>query len=75
MRFRIIAVTGGMYICFKIVTNPFYVQEDTYFLELTRYIHMKSDERILGDSDFIQSVLDEAKERLEERYRLQAQGV
>jgi hypothetical protein len=36
---------------------------------------MKSDERILGDSDFIQSVLDEAKERLEERYRLQAQGV
>ena len=43
-------------------------------LELTRYIHMKSDERILGDGDFTQSVLDEAKERLEERYRLQAQG-
>ncbi len=36
--------------------------------------HMKSDERILGDGDFTQSVLDEAKERLEERYRLQAQG-
>ncbi|MCP4010214.1 MAG: hypothetical protein GY726_11965 [Proteobacteria bacterium] len=35
---------------------------------------MKSDERILGDGDFTQSVLDEAKERLEERYRLQAQG-
>ena len=36
--------------------------------------HMKSDERILGDGEFTQSVLDEAKERLEERYRLQAQG-
>jgi hypothetical protein len=32
------------------------------------------DERILGDGEFTQSVLDEAKERLEERYRLQAQG-
>ena len=36
--------------------------------------HMKSDERILGDGDFTKSVLDEAKERLEERYRLQAKG-
>ncbi len=36
--------------------------------------HIKSDERILGDSEFTQFVLDEAKERLEERYRLQAQG-
>ncbi len=27
MRFRIIAVTGGMDICFKIVTNPFYVRK------------------------------------------------
>ncbi len=35
---------------------------------------MKSDERILGDGEFTQLVLDEAKERLEERYRLQAQG-
>jgi hypothetical protein len=36
--------------------------------------HMKSDERILGDGDFTQSVFDEAKERWEERYRLLAQG-
>ncbi|MBW2664627.1 MAG: transposase, partial [Deltaproteobacteria bacterium] len=36
--------------------------------------HMKSDERILGDGDFALSVLNEAKEQLEERYRLQAQG-
>jgi hypothetical protein len=39
--------------------NPFYVRSqirlwrnETYLLELTRYIHMKSDERILGDGDF-----------------------
>ena len=36
--------------------------------------HMKSDERILGDGEFTQFVLDEARERLEERYRLHAQG-
>jgi len=35
---------------------------------------MKGDERILGDGEFTQSVLDEAAERLKERYRLQAQG-
>lgn len=43
-------------------------------LELVRYIHLESDERILGDCEFTQSVLDEAKERLEEHYWLQAQG-
>jgi putative transposase len=36
--------------------------------------HMKSDERILGDGEFAQFVLDEARERLEERYQLKAQG-
>jgi len=36
--------------------------------------HMKSDERILGDGEFTQAVLDRAQERLEERYRLKAQG-
>ncbi len=36
--------------------------------------HMKSDERILGDGEFAQAVLDQAQERLEERYRLKAQG-
>ena len=36
--------------------------------------HMKSDERILGDGEFSQFVLDQAKERLEERCRLKAQG-
>ena len=35
---------------------------------------MKSDERILGDGEFTQFVLDEARERLEERYRLRAEG-
>jgi hypothetical protein len=36
--------------------------------------HMKSDERILGDGVFALSALDEAKKRLEKRYRLQGQG-
>jgi len=35
---------------------------------------MKGDERILGDGEFAQSVLDAAKEKYEERYLLQAQG-
>ncbi len=35
---------------------------------------MKSDERILGDSEFVQNVLDKAQERLQERYWLKAQG-
>jgi len=36
--------------------------------------HMKSDERILGDGQFAQFVLDEAREQLEERCQLKAQG-
>ena len=35
---------------------------------------MKGDERILGDGEFAQSVLDAAKEQYEERCLLQAQG-
>ena len=35
---------------------------------------MKGDERILGDGEFTQSVLDQAREHLKERYQLQAQG-
>ncbi|UCH23887.1 MAG: transposase [Deltaproteobacteria bacterium] len=37
-------------------------------------VRMKGDERILGDGEFTQSVLDLAKERVEQRYRLKAQG-
>ncbi len=37
-------------------------------------IHLKGDERILGDSDFVKEVLAEQKERFERRYWLQAQG-
>lgn len=36
--------------------------------------HMKSDERILGDGDFVKAVLGQAKEEFEERYRLKTQG-
>lgn len=35
---------------------------------------MKEDERILGDGEFAQSVLESAKEQVEKRYRLKAQG-
>jgi chromosomal replication initiation ATPase DnaA len=37
-------------------------------------IHVKGDERILGDSDFVESVLEKQNERLERRYRIQVQG-
>ncbi len=36
--------------------------------------HAKGDERILGDSDFVESVLLEQNERFEHRYALQSQG-
>jgi REP element-mobilizing transposase RayT len=37
-------------------------------------LRMKGDERILGDGEFAQSVLDAAKEQYEDRYLLKAQG-
>jgi len=37
-------------------------------------VHVKGDERILGDSNFVDSVLNEAKEKMERRYRLKALG-
>jgi len=36
--------------------------------------HVKSDERVLGDSDFVQSVLTAQDEQLEARYLLESQG-
>ena len=37
-------------------------------------IHIKGDERILGDSDFVEKVLTQASEQMERRYRLKAEG-
>ena len=37
-------------------------------------IHLKGDERILGDSDFVESALKAANENMERRYRLKAIG-
>jgi putative transposase len=37
-------------------------------------IHIKSDERILGDSDFVEKVLKEAHEDYERKYELRKQG-
>lgn len=36
--------------------------------------HVKSDERMLGDSDFVQSVLSAQEEHLQARYRMQSSG-
>lgn len=36
--------------------------------------HVKGDERILGDSDFVESVLKAASEQMERRYCLQSKG-
>jgi hypothetical protein len=38
-------------------------------------IFYKSDERILGDSDFVESVLAAAEEQMERKYALQAAGL
>lgn len=38
-------------------------------------IFLKSDERILGDSDFVETVLAEAREKLERKYALASQGI
>jgi REP element-mobilizing transposase RayT len=37
--------------------------------------HQKSDERILGDGDFVANVLAQSQESMERRYALKAQGV
>jgi putative transposase len=39
-----------------------------------RNVVLKGDERILGDSDFVQAVLEAENENLERRYRLEARG-
>jgi putative transposase len=37
-------------------------------------VHFKSDERILGDSDFVDMVLQNAAEKMDRQYRLKAAG-
>ncbi len=37
-------------------------------------IHLKSDERVLGDSDFVERILKAADEPLERKYQLKSQG-
>jgi len=36
--------------------------------------YQKGDERILGDGDFVDEILSQAEEQLQEKYRLQAEG-
>jgi chromosomal replication initiation ATPase DnaA len=37
--------------------------------------HQKGDERILGDGEFVATVLEAQREKLERRYRLKAKGI
>lgn len=37
-------------------------------------VRIKADERILGDSEFVEAVLKKADEQLQRRYRLEAEG-
>jgi hypothetical protein len=37
-------------------------------------IHIMSDERILGDSDFVDSIINQSEEHYERRHRLKRQG-
>lgn len=37
-------------------------------------VHLKGDERILGDSDFVEAVLAQAEEDMERKYRFRAKG-
>lgn len=39
-----------------------------------RKVHLKSDERILGESDFVETVLQQQGEALDRQYRLKASG-
>ncbi len=39
-----------------------------------RGVRLKRDERLLGDSDFVATVLEASQENLERRYRLEAKG-
>jgi putative transposase len=38
-------------------------------------IFQKNDERILGDGGFVEKVLSQAREKLDHRYRIRAQGL
>ena len=38
-------------------------------------IHMKSDERILGDGDFVSDIISRSEETLKKKYKLKASGV
>ncbi len=40
----------------------------------SRFLERLGDERILGDSDFVEEVLSQASEQMERRYRLKAEG-
>jgi len=38
-------------------------------------VHVKSDERVLGDGDFVEKILSRSRERYERQYALKASGI
>jgi hypothetical protein len=38
-------------------------------------VHVKSDERVLGDGDFVEKILSRGRERYERQYALKASGI
>jgi len=38
-------------------------------------VHVKSDERVLGDGDFVEKILPRSRERYERQYALKASGI
>ena len=38
-------------------------------------VHFKSDERVLGDGDFVEKILSRSRERYERQYALKASGI
>jgi hypothetical protein len=63
-------VAGGIF--FKTATNPFSAKRS---LISRQKDYMKGDERILGDSDYVDEILGAANERLQRTYQLKALGL
>ncbi len=56
---------------FRIVTNPLFARKMPILKNL---FGMMSDERILGDSEFVESVLSQAAEKYDRHYELRRRG-
>ena len=59
-------------------SNRYFIRKKNYFFDRKAMararVHIKGDERILGDSEFVEQVLKAAEDHLERRYALEAKG-